>query len=76
MHPVASGSRFLIEWRENGKRLHASAGDNPSEAIEAQQRNVQKARVIGLFGIKSRKIRDPLLKEKSATRSRRIRDLA
>jgi hypothetical protein len=33
-----SGGRFLIEWRENGKRLRQSAGDTPSEAIEAQKR--------------------------------------
>jgi hypothetical protein len=33
-----SGGRFLIEWRENGKRFRASAGDTPSEALEAQKR--------------------------------------
>jgi len=33
-----SGGRFFIEWRENGKRLRKSAGDTPSEAIEAQKR--------------------------------------
>jgi hypothetical protein len=33
-----SGGRFLIEWRENGKRLRASAGDTPAEALEAQKR--------------------------------------
>jgi hypothetical protein len=32
------GGRFLIEWRENGKRFRASAGDTPSEALEAQKR--------------------------------------
>jgi hypothetical protein len=33
-----SGGRFLIEWREDGKRLRASAGDTPAEALEAQKR--------------------------------------
>ena len=33
-----SGGRFLIEWREDGKRLRASAGDAPVEALEAQKR--------------------------------------
>jgi len=33
-----SGGRFLIEWRENGKRLRASAGETPAEALEAQKR--------------------------------------
>ena len=33
-----SGGRFLIEWRENGKRLRASAGETPPEALEAQKR--------------------------------------
>ena len=33
-----SGGRFLIEWRENGKRLRQAAGDTPSQALEAQQR--------------------------------------
>jgi hypothetical protein len=33
-----SGGRFLIERRENGKRVRASAGETPSEALEAQKR--------------------------------------
>ena len=33
-----SGGRFLIEWREDGRRLRASAGDTPAEALEAQKR--------------------------------------
>jgi len=33
-----SGGRFLIEWRENGRRLRASAGETPAEALEAQKR--------------------------------------
>ena len=33
-----SGGRYLIEWRESGKRLRASAGDTPAEALEAQKR--------------------------------------
>jgi len=33
-----SGGRFLIEWRENGKRLRASAGETPAQALEAQKR--------------------------------------
>jgi hypothetical protein len=33
-----SGGRFLIEWRENGKRLRASAGDTPRRSLEAQKR--------------------------------------
>ena len=33
-----SGVRFLIEWRENGKRLRASAGETPAQALEAQKR--------------------------------------
>jgi hypothetical protein len=28
-----SGGRFLIEGRENGKRLRASAGETPAEAL-------------------------------------------
>jgi hypothetical protein len=35
---VALRRRFLIEWRENGKRLRASAGETPAEALEAQKR--------------------------------------
>ena len=33
-----SGGRYFIEWRENGRRLRQSAGDTPSEALEAQKR--------------------------------------
>jgi hypothetical protein len=33
-----AGGRFLIEWREDGKRLRASAGDTPAEALETQKR--------------------------------------
>lgn len=33
-----SGGRFFIEWRENGRRLRESAGNTPSEALEAQTR--------------------------------------
>jgi hypothetical protein len=33
-----TGGRFLIEWRENGKRLRASAGETPAEALEVQKR--------------------------------------
>ena len=33
-----SGGRFLIGWRENGRRLRASAGETPAEALEAQKR--------------------------------------
>jgi hypothetical protein len=29
---------YLIEWRENGRRLRAAAGVTPSEALEAQKR--------------------------------------
>jgi len=32
------GGHFYIEWRENGKRFRRSAGDTPSEALEAQKR--------------------------------------
>ena len=30
--------RYLIEWREGGKRLRAAAGGTPAEALEAQRR--------------------------------------
>jgi integrase len=30
--------RYLIEWRQNGKRLRQAAGVTPSEALEAQRR--------------------------------------
>jgi integrase/recombinase XerD len=33
-----SGGRFLVEWRENGRRFRESAGDTPAEALEAQKR--------------------------------------
>ena len=33
-----TGGRFFIEWRENGRRLRQSAGDTPSEALEAKKR--------------------------------------
>jgi integrase/recombinase XerD len=33
-----SGGRYVIEWRENGRRLRQSAGDTPAEALEAQKR--------------------------------------
>ncbi len=33
-----SGGRFLIEWRDSGKRLREAAGDTPSDALEAQKR--------------------------------------
>ncbi len=35
----SSGSgRYIIEWRENGRRLRSAAGITPSEALEAQKR--------------------------------------
>jgi len=35
----SSGSgRYIIEWRENGRRLRSAAGVTPSEALEAQKR--------------------------------------
>ncbi|MGZ4833334.1 MAG: tyrosine-type recombinase/integrase, partial [Terriglobales bacterium] len=30
--------RYIIEWRENGRRHRAAAGDTPSDALEAQKR--------------------------------------
>jgi hypothetical protein len=33
-----SGGRYFIEWRLDGRRLRQSAGDTPSEALEAQKR--------------------------------------
>ena len=30
--------RYLIEWRQNGKRLREAAGITPAEALEAQRR--------------------------------------
>ena len=30
--------RYLIEWREDGRRLREAAGSTPSEALEAQKR--------------------------------------
>ena len=30
--------RYLIEWRDNGRRLRAAAGVTPAEALEAQKR--------------------------------------
>ena len=30
--------RYIIEWRENGRRRRAAAGDTPAEALEAQKR--------------------------------------
>ena len=33
-----SRGRYLIEWRENGRRLREAAGTTPSEALEAQKR--------------------------------------
>ena len=33
-----SRAPYLIEWRENGRRLRQSAGETPSEALEAQKR--------------------------------------
>jgi integrase/recombinase XerD len=33
-----SRARFLIEWRESGKRKREAAGETPSEALEAQRR--------------------------------------
>jgi hypothetical protein len=32
------GRRYLIEWRENGRRLRQAAGVTPAEAMEAQKR--------------------------------------
>ena len=36
----SSGShvRYIIEWRENGRRLGGAAGVTPAEALEAQRR--------------------------------------
>src|SRR5258708_7174955 len=34
---VGSG-RYIIEWRENGRRQRAAAGVTPAEALEAQKR--------------------------------------
>ena len=33
-----SSGRYLIEWRENGIRLRQTAGETPSDAVEAQKR--------------------------------------
>ena len=33
-----SRGHYLIEWRENGRRLRQSAGETPSDALEAQKR--------------------------------------
>jgi len=33
-----SGGRYLIEWRESGRRLREAAGDTPADALEAQKR--------------------------------------
>ena len=33
-----SGGRFLIEWRESGRRLREAAGDTPADALEARKR--------------------------------------
>ena len=33
-----SRARFLIEWRESGRRKREAAGETPSEALEAQRR--------------------------------------
>jgi len=33
-----SGGRFLIEWRESGRRLREAAGETPADALEAQKR--------------------------------------
>jgi len=33
-----SSGRYIIEWRENGRRLRSAAGVTPSEALEAQKR--------------------------------------
>jgi hypothetical protein len=33
-----SVGHYLIEWRENGRRLRESGGETPSEALEAQKR--------------------------------------
>lgn len=33
-----SNGRYLIEWRESGRRLREAAGTTPTEALEAQKR--------------------------------------
>jgi len=33
-----STGRYLIEWREAGKRLRRAAGETPADAFEAQKR--------------------------------------
>ena len=34
----SSSGRYIIEWRENGRRCRSAAGVTPSEALEAQKR--------------------------------------
>ncbi|HXJ87461.1 MAG TPA: tyrosine-type recombinase/integrase [Candidatus Binatia bacterium] len=34
----SSGGRYIIEWRENGRRCRAAAGSTPADALEAQKR--------------------------------------
>src|SRR5690348_15354803 len=43
-------ARFLIEWRESGRRKREAAGETPSEALEAQRRKRLdlEARATGL----------------------------
>lgn len=45
-----SRGRFLIEWRESGRRRREAAGETPSEALEAQRRKrlELEARATGL----------------------------
>jgi integrase len=35
---TAGSGRYIIEWRENGRRQRAAAGVTPAEALEAQKR--------------------------------------
>jgi integrase/recombinase XerD len=45
-----SNGRYLIEWRENGRRVREAAGTTPAEALEAQKRKRLEldARATGL----------------------------
>src|SRR6185437_12703497 len=58
-----SRARFLIEWRESGKRKREAAGETPSEALEAQRRKrlELEAKATGLH------VTDPEEEEKAAS---------
>ena len=58
-----SRARFLIEWRESGRRRREAAGETPSEALEAQRRKrlELEAKATGL------NVSDPEEEEKAAS---------